>query len=89
MSTEELSPDQKKFLKECDLEFSERFTDNDLEFKKILDSDIPAPPIISPWYDRQRFNNRDRDRPSGSYNNYRNFNENSYRDNRRDRYRPY
>lgn len=94
MGNENLSPDQKKFLTECSLEFSDRFTDNDLEFMKILDSGIPPPPIVSPWYGKQRFNNRDRDRPSGSYNNYRSrnrdFNENNYRENHnRDRYRPY
>ncbi|XP_050513338.1 uncharacterized protein LOC126889267 [Diabrotica virgifera virgifera] len=72
MSSEKLTSEQKSFLEECNLEFSERYTDADVEFMKIFDSEIPPPPIVSPWYGRQRFNNRDRDRPGGSYNNYRN-----------------
>ncbi|CAH1111044.1 unnamed protein product [Psylliodes chrysocephalus] len=68
-----LTKDQEAFLEECNLEFFERFTDSDLEFKRVFDSEIPPPPIVTPWYGKQRFNNRDRDRPGGSYNNFRNY----------------
>ncbi|CAG9858439.1 unnamed protein product [Phyllotreta striolata] len=72
MGNDNLTKEQKDFLEECNLEFSERFTDSDIEYKKIFDSEIPPPPIVAPWYGRQRFNNRDR--PGGSYNNYRDQN---------------
>ncbi|CAG9840056.1 unnamed protein product [Diabrotica balteata] len=104
MSSEKLTSEQKSFLEECNLEFSERYTDADIEFMKIFDSEIPPPPIVSPWYGRRRFNNRDR--PGGSYNNYRNRDnsennrgresrdhyqreDGEYRHPQQDRYRPY
>lgn len=63
-----LTSEQERFLEECYLEFSERFTDSDLEYKKVYDSGVPPPPIMCPWYGRSRFNNRDR--AGGSRNDY-------------------
>ncbi|KAL3281113.1 hypothetical protein HHI36_004335 [Cryptolaemus montrouzieri] len=58
-----LSREQEAFLKECNLEFSERYTTADLEFKNLFESDIPDPPVVFPWYGKSRFN---RDRPTFS-----------------------
>lgn len=75
MSTENLTSEQKAFLEECKLEFSDRFTDADIEFKKIYDLGIPPPPIMCPWYIRNRYNNRDR--AGGSrYHDYKDRSEN-------------
>lgn len=78
MTDQQLTPEQERFLKECSLEFSERFTNLDLEFKAIYDAEIPPPPIMFPWYGRPRYNNRDYQ--GGSRNDhYRN--RNSYQHN--------
>lgn len=79
MSTEVLTKEQRKFLEECALEFSDRFTDSDLEYKKIYDTGIPPPPIMHPWYSRNRMV-QNRNRPGGSqYNDNRERYENNYR----------
>jgi hypothetical protein len=86
-----LTREQEAFLEECALEFSDRFTDADLEYKKIFDLGIPNPPIMCPWYGRARFN---RERGEGRYNDRRDYHRS---DNSRDRhsyykerrYRPY
>lgn len=88
-STEEkdLTREQKEFLEECMLEFGNRFTDEDSDFKEALERDISTPPIVNPWYGRPRIiTNRS---------NYRQFHQNrndkdnrDYHNNfRRDRYR--
>ncbi|KAK9879653.1 hypothetical protein WA026_006718 [Henosepilachna vigintioctopunctata] len=79
--------DQEAFLRECEEEFSSRYTTNDPEFKDIYESDIPTPPIVFPWYGRSRFNsNRDRERDRSGYDNRNTYNRNggggsTYRDN--------
>lgn len=89
-----LNEEQLKFLEECKLEFSDRFTDAEPDYKKAYDEGIPLPPIMHPWYTRSRFNNRDRaggsrHQDSGYRNNNRSWdggqsrNYNSY--NRRER----
>ncbi|KAJ8951860.1 hypothetical protein NQ318_019836 [Aromia moschata] len=50
----ELTENQLAFLEECNLEFSERYTDSDLEYKKVYDTGIPPPPIICPWWTHLR-----------------------------------
>lgn len=101
MTTETLTKEQKAFLEECNLEFSDRFTDADLEYKKVYNEGIPPPPIMYPWYGRNRpGNNRnyraggsrhDDNRSEHSENNdrERGYRNKSYRDrysNRQDRY---
>lgn len=54
MSVGTLTAEQKAFLEECALEFSERFSDADVEYKKTYDSGIPVPPIMDSWYGRNR-----------------------------------
>ncbi|KAJ3655044.1 hypothetical protein Zmor_014188 [Zophobas morio] len=95
MSTVTLTREQEAFLQECALEFSDRFTDADLEYKKIFEMGIPQPPIMCPWYGRARFNNRERG--DGRYNDrrdYRSDRSDNYRDRNsyykdHSRYRPY
>lgn len=74
MTSENLTKQQLAFLEECNLEFSERYTDSDLEYKKLYDLGIPPPPIMCPWYGKARFNNRDRG-GGGRYNDHRNRNQ--------------
>ncbi|CAH1957024.1 unnamed protein product [Acanthoscelides obtectus] len=94
---ESLTKEQKQFLDECKLEFSDRFTSSDLAYMKIYESGIPTPPVFYPWNNR-RFNNRER--PGSSRNDqYRNRHspnqQSYYRGTERDRrqndryYRPY
>lgn len=49
MSSEKLTAEQKQFQEECELEFVDRYTDADEDYKKIRDSGIPSPPIMFPW----------------------------------------
>lgn len=62
--SENLTSDQKKFLEECEIEFSTRYTTDDEDYKVIYENDIPTPPIMTPWYGRpkltarRRFGNR-------------------------------
>lgn len=80
MSTEILTSEQIAFLEECALEFSDRFTDSDLDYKKMYDSEIPPPPIMHPWYGRNRMV-PNRYRPGGSqHDNRDNRYDNRYRD---------
>lgn len=67
MSGENLTAEQKQFLEDCELEFADRYTNLDEEYKKIYDAGIPPPPIMYPWYQRSRYNN---DRPGGSRGDY-------------------
>lgn len=76
----ELSPAQEAFLEECALEFSDRFTDADLEYKKIFDLKIPLPPIMCPWYRKFRFK-RDRFNDKRDHRD-RNHQDQRYRDKR-------
>lgn len=94
MNSENLSAEQKRFLEECEIEFVDRFTDSDTEYKRIYDLGIPSPPIMFPWYTRGRYNN---DRPGGSRNEHFQF-RNRYSDSGHNeihnygygkRYRPY
>lgn len=86
MVSENLTKEQLAFLEECNLEFSERYTDSDLEYKKIYDLGIPPPPIMCPWYGKGRFNNRDRG--GDRYNDHRNRNQ-YYRNEDNNRNRDY
>lgn len=57
MNSENLSVEQEKFLEQCERDFVDRYSDSDEQYKKVYDSGIPSPPIMSPWYNRYRFNN--------------------------------
>lgn len=50
----ELTTEQKEFLEECLVEFANRFTEEDEEYKKAYERGITTPPIMSPWYGRPR-----------------------------------
>lgn len=81
MTAETLTKEQKAFLEETNLEFSDRFTDADLEYKKVYDDGIPPPPVMYPWYVRNR--------PSGNRNSFPDRNNRAggsrYDDNRGER----
>ncbi|KAF2894436.1 hypothetical protein ILUMI_11743 [Ignelater luminosus] len=82
----QLTKEQEAFLDECLLEFSDRYTDADIEYKKVYDTGIPPPPIMYPWYGRPRLGgnrDRDRDRTGGSYRS--GYREHRYENNYRDR----
>lgn len=81
LSTEcELTTEQKNFLEECLVEFANRYTDEDEEYKKVYDRGITAPPIMSPWSGRPRLTAR----RSGNRNSYQNRHDGGRND--RDRY---
>ncbi|KAF5287551.1 hypothetical protein FQA39_LY15880 [Lamprigera yunnana] len=63
MSQQVLTREQQVFLDECQLEFSDRYTDADIEYKKVCEEGIPPPPIMYPWYERRKmipYKNRER-----------------------------
>ncbi|XP_044745788.1 uncharacterized protein LOC123307506 [Coccinella septempunctata] len=64
-----LSAEQKSFLEECEIKFSERYTNCEPDFAQIHGSSIPPPPIVFPWYGKSRYNRGDnRGQPNRSYN---------------------
>ncbi|KAF7271480.1 hypothetical protein GWI33_015647 [Rhynchophorus ferrugineus] len=65
-----LTEDQRIFLEECLKEFSDRYSDSDMEYQEVYDEGIPSPPIIHPWYPRSRFGYRDRGNRSPDRHNY-------------------
>lgn len=68
MGMETLTREQQVFLEECNLEFSDRFTDADVDYKKVYDDGIPPPPVMYPWYGRTR-STASRNRAGGSRHN--------------------
>lgn len=49
-----MTEEQKRFVEECEVEFKDRFTENDIEFMKIKSASPKKPPIIDPWYNKPR-----------------------------------
>lgn len=91
-----LTKEQEDFLKECETEFSNRYTNEDPDYKKVYDVGTPAPPIICPWYGRNRFgdNNFKSRRHNTSGDHQRMYNSNRdhqdfSRDNRYERQKRY
>ncbi|XP_034950834.1 uncharacterized protein [Chelonus insularis] len=82
----ELNDDQKKFLADCDLEFSNRYTDDDVDYvnnKTKRDSCKKEPPIIENWWSRQ---SKRRDNDSGRHKRGHNDEEHRNQKHRRHRY---
>lgn len=80
-----LTDEQQNFIAECENLFANRYTEEDPDYKSILESSIGDPPIIDPWYARpkRQFNwsgRRDDRRRGDSF-------RNDHRDDRRDRHR--
>lgn len=69
-----LSKEQLAFLRECEVEFKDRYTEADPEYRAVV-TQAEDPPIIHPWKQNKRqrpfqhFN-----RGGGGYNNYNNRN---------------
>lgn len=82
-----LSEDDAAFLRECEQEFRNRFTENDEEFMKFCNKPTHPPPLISPWQsgrrqDTWRGNNyRGGDGGGNNYNNRRNHQQPYHRRN--------
>lgn len=61
-----LTEDQEAFIKECEAEFADRYTEKDTDYKKLKEAGIGDPPVIEPWYSKPRRNfdwaNRDKAR---------------------------
>ena len=49
-----LTDEQEQFLAECEAQFSARFTEADKDFMKVKEAGQSQPPVIQPWYARQR-----------------------------------
>ena len=49
-----LTEEQEQFLAECEAQFSARFTEADKDFMKVKEAGLSQPPVIQPWYARQR-----------------------------------
>merc|ERR1712179_240758 len=58
----ELTPNQLKFLAECEEEFKNRYTEADSNFAEFIKIDPIPPPVISPWFQKPKrdffFHNR-------------------------------
>lgn len=80
----QLTPEQKKLLESLEEEFKDRYTEDDEDYRRVLDKDELIPPIIERWggggdrnndrygrNDRNRHYRRDRgnDRRRDYYNN--------------------
>ncbi|CAH0557094.1 unnamed protein product [Brassicogethes aeneus] len=86
MARESLTQEQLDFLDNCQVKFANRYTDEDPDYQKVFDTGIPTPPIVSPWYSRNRFNDR-RGGQGGSNYNRNNRREYNSSDNNYKRYR--
>ncbi|KAK7576178.1 hypothetical protein V9T40_012464 [Parthenolecanium corni] len=93
-----LTEDQEAFVKECEAEFCDRYTEKDDDYKKLKEVGIGDPPIVEPWYSKPRRNfdwslkdkARGDNRQEDSYrqrNSYRQGDSNrQHQNNRRDNY---
>ncbi|XP_043263015.1 uncharacterized protein LOC122403522 [Colletes gigas] len=54
MESSNITDEQKKFLEECENEFKDRYTERDSAFMKIKSMELKGPPIVDPWYNKQR-----------------------------------
>lgn len=50
----ELTEKQLKFLENCEIEFNNRYTEEDSDYKLIEEVGIEPPPIVDPWYHKPR-----------------------------------
>jgi len=48
-SSEDLTDDQKEFIIQCEIDFSNRYTKNDFDYSIIDQLGFSAPPILEPW----------------------------------------
>ncbi|XKL61082.1 hypothetical protein PGB90_008139 [Kerria lacca] len=44
------------FLENCEKEFADRYTEKDLDYKNLMESEIAEPPIMDPWYNKPKRN---------------------------------
>ncbi|XP_031635797.1 RNA guanine-N7 methyltransferase activating subunit-like [Contarinia nasturtii] len=73
-----LSDDDAAFLRECELEFRNRYTVDDEEFAEFMKKPSKPSPIVEPWKQRNygdsrgNWNNRNNYRPNNRNNYHRN-----------------
>lgn len=70
MTSAVLSSEDQEYLRKCEEQFKDRYTEKDAEFMKVHDADPPTPPIMETWWVPQnsgRRNNRRFNRPSHPY----------------------
>ncbi|KAK4018098.1 hypothetical protein OUZ56_000166 [Daphnia magna] len=66
----ELTDQQKSFLSECENEFSERYTEKDVDFMELKNKPLSKPPIVDPWgnnFNRNQQRGGGHHRPYGQY----------------------
>ena len=49
-----MTEDQEQFMAECESQFSGRYSDTDKDFMKVKDAGVSQPPVVQPWYAKQR-----------------------------------
>ncbi|XP_015113909.1 RNA guanine-N7 methyltransferase activating subunit [Diachasma alloeum] len=54
MGKQFLSEEQESFLESSEEEFKYRYTDDDAEFVKYMNTERAKPPIVDPWYNKPR-----------------------------------
>lgn len=83
-----LTSEQKEFLKECEEEFKDRYTEKDDDFMKIKTEEPKEPPIVDGWYVKRRTtSNWSRQNPNNrNRHEYRRNNVNSERNERFERH---
>uniref|UniRef100_A0A6M2DGK6 Uncharacterized protein n=1 Tax=Xenopsylla cheopis TaxID=163159 RepID=A0A6M2DGK6_XENCH len=73
-----LTDEHRAFLAECEVEFADRYTEKDNDYKIRVEAKDNPPPIVDPWegtrkknYDNH--NRNERGRGGGRYNNNRGY----------------
>lgn len=72
MADTALTSEQMKFLEECEEEFKDRYTEEDNDFIKIKTQEPKKPPIVDPWYTKQRRHDWSRQHQHQNHGNRRN-----------------
>lgn len=52
----DLDDRQKAFLERCEEEFTNRYSEEDSDYKKLLTEGVSDPPVVDPWYNKPRRN---------------------------------
>lgn len=82
VSCDDLTEEERNFLRELDTELSDRYTENDPNFMAVhAGTGKIEPPVLKVQNMERRFNNDQNFRGRGNRNNYRNNNNNNYNNN--------
>lgn len=84
--TDNLTPEEKDFLAECEEELKHRYTDKDEEFMKVFNAEPCTPPIIESWWVPQNSGRRNDRRHNQRFQPYeRRYRDRGYQDRYQDR----